>query len=342
MHRPDSVPAGSPMPHYTPTSIESRSGHERSQAIQRPYSESRSSEESSAYGSIPTPLMQPPPMLAPSASMNGSTDSGSRNDLSLDAESFDNGRHMQHPSNATFAEHINDKGKRIRPEATGYNEDLVDQFGDGPSKRTFKKRSHAKRTCQKCQRLKARCVLPDVNVYSSEAPLPANLSCERCAKRGAACIVNDRRGPRAPPPGYQVLGQTAMRPTSSSNNGQASTSTTTGPEQHPAEHFADSARSSMFPGQDDVIWHRLGDEAAHEHDDTAAEAEGEDRQQTPLLTPASQVFVVVRPLALFAHLVNGIISKSSDDFEIKFGSARCTYVLDSGLTPFLLDMIDQK
>ncbi|KAL9931315.1 hypothetical protein V8E36_009825 [Tilletia maclaganii] len=214
-----------------------------------------------------------------------------------------------------------------------------------PGKKLWIKRSHAKRTCLRCQRLKARCVLPDLNVYSSEAPLPAALRCERCVKRGADCVVDDNRGPKPPPPGYQVQGSLASRSVGSAQVAAAATTS----RYHPAEHFATAAaRSALFPGSDEMgqIWHSSAARAVHWPSTQRPHAAGrsqDGRQGGPsLLAPASQVFAVLRPLALFSQMVNGLISKSSVEFETSFGSARCMYVVRAGLTPALLGLIEDR
>ncbi|KAE8224483.1 hypothetical protein CF319_g2636 [Tilletia indica] len=340
------------MPHYVPMSTESsRLAHERTQVNRPPELDSVSPEDgSSGPGSLPTPLSQGSRyMTGPSASIPGRVGSESRDQLNLDANGVDHTFRIQHPSYAFTGEQGIEARKRARTGEAGFADEEYEETGEGSSKRTFKKRSHAKRTCQKCQKLKARCVLPDVNVQSSESPLPVELSCERCVKRGSACVVNDRRGPKAPPPGYIVRGQLATRSPVPSEPGSSQAGPPEKEERHPAEHFADSARSSMFPGQDDVIWQTMHSERLidKDHEDPvrtqSAEIEGGDRERlAPLIAPTSQAFSVFRPLALFSHLINGIISKSSADFETKFGSARCTYVLDACIAPPMLVAMDQK
>ncbi|KAK0530139.1 hypothetical protein OC835_004101, partial [Tilletia horrida] len=201
---------------------------------------------------------------------------------------------------------------------------------EGSGKKTYKKRTHARRTCIRCQKLKT--------------------NCEKCVSRAAPCIVNDRRGPKAPPPGYRVQGQIALR--SAGPGGQYEPDGLAEGFQ-PAEHFADGARTTLFPGGDDVIWHTTAGERLG-HDDSTLDGGADGRAGGSgsgagagaggdgLLAPAAQVFAVVRPLALLSHLVNGIISKSSVEFETNFGSPRCTFVNASRSTPYVLDIIEQR
>ena len=53
------------------------------------------------------------------------------------------------------------------------------------------RRTHARRSCQMCQRRKARCELPDLEVPSSPLPLPDHQACHRCKTLQISCIVDD-------------------------------------------------------------------------------------------------------------------------------------------------------
>ncbi|KAK0550777.1 hypothetical protein OC846_003544 [Tilletia horrida] len=223
------------------------------------------------------------------------------------------------------------------------------QTGEGSSRRPFKRRSHAKRTCDRCKKLKTKCVLPDTNIYSSTKPLPASLSCARCAQRGIDCIVNDSRGPKAPPPGYAVFGSLALRP-GQVVPGMAGSST-----QMSAQDFGSLTHSNMFPGGDDVIWHTMSGERLGDGERQAAEQEASRpvmlrhvepppgiAKRVSMFAPAAQVFAIVRPLALLSHLVNGLIQKSGVEIITEIGRSRCEKVAALKLSPAVQKHIEQK
>ena len=53
------------------------------------------------------------------------------------------------------------------------------------------KRTHARRSCDVCKIRKTRCELPDLDVPSSQTPLPLEKACHRCRILSIPCIVDD-------------------------------------------------------------------------------------------------------------------------------------------------------
>lgn len=53
------------------------------------------------------------------------------------------------------------------------------------------KRTHARRSCDVCKIRKTRCELPDLEVPSSQEPLPPDKACHRCKILSLPCVVDD-------------------------------------------------------------------------------------------------------------------------------------------------------